>query len=190
METGNLVKWLVEEGQKVNSGDLIAEIETDKATMELEAPDDGTINQLVVSEGTENIKVNSLIAILDVEGEDLENDVTPSDEIVTKEQPKKEVDSSISMNSIINSSEENNSNWTEVEITMREALNQAIVEEMNRDKDVFLLGEEVAEYNGAYKVTQGLLDKFGKKRVLDTPISEHGFTGLAIGAAMAGLKPI
>ena len=190
METGNLVKWLVEEGQKVNSGDLIAEIETDKATMELEAPDDGTINQLVVSEGTENIKVNSLIAILDVEGEDLENDVAPSDEIVTKEQPKKEVDSSISMNSIINSSEENNSNWTEVEITMREALNQAIVEEMNRDKDVFLLGEEVAEYNGAYKVTQGLLDKFGKKRVLDTPISEHGFTGLAIGAAMAGLKPI
>ena len=190
METGNLVKWLVEEGQKVNSGDLIAEIETDKATMELEAPDDGTINQLVVSEGTENIKVNSLIAILDVEGEDLENDVTPSDEMVTKEQPKKEVDSSISMNSIINSSEENNSNWTEVEITMREALNQAIEEEMNRDKDVFLLGEEVAEYNGAYKVTQGLLDKFGKKRVLDTPISEHGFTGLAIGAAMAGLKPI
>ena len=190
METGNLVKWLVEEGQKVNSGDLIAEIETDKATMELEAPDDGTINQLVVSEGTENIKVNSLIAILDVEGEDLENDVTPSDEIVIKEQPKKEVDSSISMNSIINSSEENNSNWTEVEITMREALNQAIEEEMNRDKDVFLLGEEVAEYNGAYKVTQGLLDKFGKKRVLDTPISEHGFTGLAIGAAMAGLKPI
>ena len=190
METGNLVKWLVEEGQKVNSGDLIAEIETDKATMELEAPDDGTINQLVVSEGTENIKVNSLIAILDVEGEGLENDVTPSDEIVTKEQLKKEVDSSISMNSIINSSEENNSNWTEVEITMREALNQVIVEEMNRDKDVFLLGEEVAEYNGAYKVTQGLLDKFGKKRVLDTPISEHGFTGLAIGAAMAGLKPI
>ena len=190
METGNLVKWLVEEGQKVNSGDLIAEIETDKATMELEAPDDGTINQLVVSEGTENIKVNSLIAILDVEGEDLENDVTPSDEIVTKEQPKKDVESSISMNSIINSSEENNSNWTEVEITMREALNQAIEEEMNRDKDVFLLGEEVAEYNGAYKVTQGLLDKFGKKRVLDTPISEHGFTGLAIGAAMAGLKPI
>ena len=190
METGNLVKWLVEEGQKVNSGDLIAEIETDKATMELEAPDDGTINQLVVSEGTENIKVNSLIAILDVEGEDLENDVNPSDEIVTKEQPKKDVDSSISMNSIINSSEENNSNWTEVEITMREALNQAIEEEMNRDKDVFLLGEEVAEYNGAYKVTQGLLDKFGKKRVLDTPISEHGFTGLAIGAAMAGLKPI
>ena len=190
METGNLVKWLVEEGQKVNSGDLIAEIETDKATMELEAPDDGTINQLVVSEGTENIKVNSLIAILDVEGEDLENDVTPSDETVTKEQPKKDVDSSISMNSIINSSEENNSNWTEVEITMREALNQAIEEEMNRDNDVFLLGEEVAEYNGAYKVTQGLLDKFGKKRVLDTPISEHGFTGLAIGAAMAGLKPI
>ena len=190
MTEGTLAKWLINEGDMVRSGDVVAEIETDKATMELEAPDDGTINQLVVSEGTENIKVNSLIAILDVEGEDLENDVTPSDEIVTKEQPKKDVDSSISMNSIINSSEENNSNWTEVEITMREALNQAIEEEMNRDKDVFLLGEEVAEYNGAYKVTQGLLDKFGKKRVLDTPISEHGFTGLAIGAAMAGLKPI
>ena len=145
METGNLVKWLVEEGQKVNSGDLIAEIETDKATMELEAPDDGTINQLVVSEGTENIKVNSLIAILDVEGEDLENDVTPSDEIVTKEQPKKDVDSSISMNSIINSSEENNSNWTEVEITMREALNQAIEEEMSS----FGMAEDVIELLGA-----------------------------------------
>ena len=184
------MKWLVEEGQKVNSGDLIAEIETDKATMELEAPDDGTINQLIVSEGTENIKVNSLIAILDVEGEDLENDVTPSDEIVTKEQPKKEVDSSISMNSIINNSEENNSNWTEVEITMREALNQAIEEEMNRDKDVFLLGEEVAEYNGAYKVSQGMLEEFGAKRVIDTPIAELGFAGIAVGAAMNGLRPI
>jgi pyruvate dehydrogenase E1 component beta subunit len=190
METGNLVKWLVEEGQKVNSGDIIAEIETDKATMELEAPDDGILKQLVVSEGTENIKVNSLIAILDVEGEDEESEDKSFDEVAPKEELKKDIDTSISMLSITNESEESNSSWTEVEITMREALNQAIEEEMTRDKDVFLLGEEVAEYNGAYKVTQGLLDKFGNKRVLDTPISEHGFTGLAIGAAMAGLKPI
>ena len=190
METGNLVKWLVEEGQKVNSGDIIAEIETDKATMELEAPDDGVLKQLIISEGTENIKVNSPIAILDVEGEDEENESESLNENTPKEQAKEDINQSISMNSIMNDFDESNSKWTEVEITMREALNQAIEEEMTLDKDVFLLGEEVAEYNGAYKVTQGLLDKFGNKRVLDTPISEHGFTGLAIGAAMAGLKPI
>ena len=190
METGNLVKWLVEEGQKVNSGDIIAEIETDKATMELEAPDDGVLKQLIISEGTENIKVNSPIAILDVEGEDEENDSESLNENTPKEQVEKDINQSISMNSIMNDFDESSSKWTEVEITMREALNQAIEEEMTLDKDVFLLGEEVAEYNGAYKVTQGLLDKFGDKRVLDTPISEHGFAGLAIGAAMAGLKPI
>ena len=190
METGNLVKWLVEEGQKVNSGDIIAEIETDKATMELEAPDDGVLKQFIIPEGTENIKVNSPIAILDVEGEDEENESESLNENTPKEQAKEDINQSISMNSIMNDFDESNSKWTEVEITMREALNQAIEEEMTLDKDVFLLGEEVAEYNGAYKVTQGLLDKFGNKRVLDTPISEHGFTGLAIGAAMAGLKPI
>ena len=190
METGNLVKWLVEEGQKVNSGDIIAEIETDKATMELEAPDDGVLKQFIISEGTENIKVNSPIATLDVEGEDEENESESLNENTSKEQVKEDINQSISMNSIMRDFDESNSKWTEVEITMREALNQAIEEEMTLDKDVFLLGEEVAEYNGAYKVTQGLLDKFGNKRVLDTPISEHGFTGLAIGAAMAGLKPI
>ena len=190
METGNLVKWLVEEGQKVNSGDIIAEIETDKATMELEAPDDGVLKQFIISEGTENIKVNSPIATLDVEGEDEENESESLNENTPKEQVKEDINQSISMNSIMSDFDESNSKWTEVEITMREALNQAIEEEMTLDKDVFLLGEEVAEYNGAYKVTQGLLDKFGNKRVLDTPISEHGFTGLAIGAAMAGLKPI
>jgi pyruvate dehydrogenase E1 component beta subunit len=190
METGNLVKWLVEEGQKVNSGDIIAEIETDKAIMELEAPDDGVLKQFIISEGTENIKVNSPIAILDVEGEDEENESESLKENTPKEQVKEDINQSISMNSIMSDFDESNSKWTEVEITMREALNQAIEEEMTLDKDVFLLGEEVAEYNGAYKVTQGLLDKFGNKRVLDTPISEHGFTGLAIGAAMAGLKPI
>ena len=190
METGNLVKWLVKEGKKVNSGDIIAEIETDKATMELESPDDGIIQKIVVSEGSENINVNSLIAILDVEGEDDQVEEEVVDQPVTNQDPDKDIDASINMNSVSMELEDKNSNWTEVEITMREALNQAIDEEMVLDKDVFLLGEEVAEYDGAYKITQGLLDKFGDKRVLDTPISEHGFTGLAIGAAMAGLKPI
>ena len=193
METGNLVKWLVKEGQTVNSGDIIAEIETDKATMELESPDDGIIEKIVISEGTENIPVNDLIAILKVEDEEIIEEEISSPEIVLN---KEETDNTqknnitVSTGSVLNEQTETNSNWTEVEITMREALNQAIEEEMTKDEDIFLLGEEVAEYNGAYKVTQGLLDKFGPKRVLDTPISEHGFTGLAIGAAMSGLKPI
>jgi len=193
METGNLVKWLVKEGQTVNSGDILAEIETDKATMELESPDDGTIEKIVISEGTENIPVNELIAVLKVEDEEITEEDTSSTDIVhSKEDTAKteEINSTITMDSVVNKQTENNLNWTEVEITMREALNQAIEEEMTNDEDVFLLGEEVAEYDGAYKVTQGLLEKFGSKRVLDTPISEHGFTGLAIGAAMSGLKPI
>ena len=193
METGNLVKWLVKEGQTVNSGDILAEIETDKATMELESPDDGTIEKIVISEGTENIPVNELIAVLKVEDEEIiEEDASSTDIVHSKEDTAKteEINSTITMDSVVNKQTENNLNWTEVEITMREALNQAIEEEMTNDEDVFLLGEEVAEYDGAYKVTQGLLEKFGSKRVLDTPISEHGFTGLAIGAAMSGLKPI
>ena len=193
METGNLVKWLVKEGQTVNSGDILAEIETDKATMELESPDDGIIEKIVISEGTENIPVNDLIAVLKVDDEEIIEEEISSTEIVSnKEEIDKaqKNDSNVSMGSVLNEQTETNSNWTEVEITMREALNQAIEEEMNKDEDVFLLGEEVAEYDGAYKVTQGLLEKFGSKRVLDTPISEHGFTGLAIGAAMSGLKPI
>ena len=193
METGNLVKWLVKEGQTVNSGDIIAEIETDKATMELESPDDGIIEKIVISEGTENIPVNDLIAVLKVDDEEVIEKEISSSEIVSNNQEAdktQKIDSTVSMGSVLNEQTETNSNWTEVEITMREALNQAIEEEMNKDEDVFLLGEEVAEYDGAYKVTQGLLEKFGSKRVLDTPISEHGFTGLAIGAAMSGLKPI
>ena len=193
METGNLVKWLVKEGQTVNSGDILAEIETDKATMELESPDDGIIEKIVISEGTENIPVNDLIAVLKVDDEEVIEKEISSSEIVSNNQEAnktQKIDSTVSIGSVLNEQTETNSNWTEVEITMREALNQAIEEEMNRDEDVFLLGEEVAEYDGAYKVTQGLLEKFGSKRVLDTPISEHGFTGLAIGAAMSGLKPI
>ena len=193
METGNLVKWLVKEGQTVNSGDILAEIETDKATMELESPDDGIIEKIVISEGTENIPVNDLIAVLKVDDEEVIEEEISSSEIVSNNQEAdktQKIDSTVSIGSVLNEQTETNSKWTEVEITMREALNQAIEEEMNKDEDVFLLGEEVAEYDGAYKVTQGLLEKFGSKRVLDTPISEHGFTGLAIGAAMSGLKPI
>ena len=193
METGNLVKWLVKKGQTVNSGDIIAEIETDKATMELESPDDGIIEKIVISEGTENIPVNDLIAVLKVEDEEIIEEEISSPEIVSiKEETDKTQKTNITVSkvSVLNEQTKANSTWTEVEITMREALNQAIEEEMTKDEDIFLLGEEVAEYDGAYKVTQGLLDKFGPKRVLDTPISEHGFTGLAIGAAMSGLKPI
>ena len=193
METGNLVKWLVKEGQTVNSGDILAEIETDKATMELESPDDGIIEKIVISEGTENIPVNDLIAVLKVDDEEVIEEEISSSEIVSNNQEANKTQKTnitVSKVSVLNEQTKANSTWTEVEITMREALNQAIEEEMTKDEDIFLLGEEVAEYDGAYKVTQGLLDKFGPKRVLDTPISEHGFTGLAIGAAMSGLKPI
>ncbi len=195
MEQGNLVKWLVKEGQQVNSGDILAEIETDKATMELDSPDDGIIQKIIVEEGTENIPVNSPIAVLKVEGEDEDSSSISivEEEKSTKTQANISNDiksTSVSMSSIFNNQVADDKNWTEIEITMREALNNAISEEMELDEDVFLLGEEVAEYDGAYKVTQGLLDKFGSKRVLDTPISEHGFAGIAIGAAMAGLKPI
>ena len=174
MEQGNLVKWLVKEGQKVNSGDILAEIETDKATMELESPDDGIIQKIIVEEGSENILVNSPIAILKVDGDDKE----PNSGLVVNEKssepevniPNDIQSTSVNISSIFNNQVTVDKNWSEKEITMREALNDAIAEEMDLDKDVFLLGEEVAEYDGAYKVTQGLLDKFGSKRVLDTPI--------------------
>ena len=196
METGNLVKWLVKEGDDVLSGDILAEIETDKATMELESPDDGKIEKILVKEGSENISVNTEIALLSVEGEEIEEKIEKPIESSPPAVPNgadtKIKENNISMGTLLKEQSDSleTKNWSEKEITMREALNQAIEEEMILDKDVFLLGEEVAEYDGAYKVTQGLLDKFGSKRVLDTPISEHGFTGLAIGAAMSGLKPI
>ena len=196
METGNLVKWLVKEGDDVLSGDILAEIETDKATMELESPDDGKIEKILVKEGSENISVNTEIALLSVEGEEIEEKIEKpiesSPPVIPNGADTKIKENNISMGSLLKEQADSleTKDWSEKEITMREALNQAIEEEMILDKDVFLLGEEVAEYDGAYKVTQGLLDKFGSKRVLDTPISEHGFTGLAIGAAMSGLKPI
>jgi len=198
METGNLVKWLVKENQEVKSGEVLAEIETDKATMELESPDDGVIIKILVPENSENVKVNTEIAILKIEGEeegedrlDIEISKKPKDQekeltSIDKDLPVNEIKFNFNDDQDIELSK----TWTEKEMTMREALNTAISEEMHLDKDVFLLGEEVAEYEGAYKITQDLLNQFGKDRVLDTPISEHGFTGLAIGAAMAGLKPI
>ena len=195
METGNLVKWIVKEGQTVSSGDILAEIETDKATMELEAPEDGQLSKILISEGSENIPVNTPLAILSIEGEEhelLENN--NSKEIITASAqeaiPNQLLNDKIEIIPNYSNTSEDIKKYTEKEMTMREALNLAIEEEMSADKDIFILGEEVAQYDGAYKVTQGLLEKFGSKRVLDTPISEHGFTGLAVGAAMAGLKPI
>ncbi len=195
METGNLVKWLVKEGQAISSGDILAEIETDKATMELESPEDGLLSKILINEGSENIPVNTPLAVLSIDGEDEE--VTESDssqtlntKISQETISDKLIDNNIQIIPNYSDTAENAKKYTEKDMTMREALNLAIVEEMSADKDIFILGEEVAQYDGAYKVTQGLLEKFGAKRVIDTPISEHGFTGLAVGAAMAGLKPI
>jgi pyruvate dehydrogenase E1 component beta subunit len=186
MEEGTLSKWLVKEGDEVTSGDLIAEIETDKATMEVEAIDDGIIGKLLVSEGEEGIKVNTPIAVLT----DSKNSLEITDELTVKtvtEQPNvpKEIPKleQVKQNEI---NLEPNSSF----ITVREALRNAMAEEMRLNKKVFVMGEEVAEYQGAYKVTQGLLEEFGDKRVYDTPITEHGFAGIGVGAAFGNLNPI
>ena len=182
MEEGTLSKWLVNEGDSISSGDLIAEIETDKATMEVEAVDDGKIGQLLVAEGTEGVKVNTPIALL-VDTNELPH-ATIKD-IADKPYLEKEKIPSKPTNDKPISIEANSSL-----ITVREALRNAMAEEMRADKSVFVMGEEVAEYQGAYKVTQGLLEEFGDKRVYDTPITEHGFAGIGIGAAFGNLKPI
>ena len=217
MEEGNLSKWLKKEGDEVQAGDVIAEIETDKATMEVEAVEEGTLAKIMVPEGSEHVKVNAVIAMLAEEGEDVaeaakakpnggedtsgkaipehggaaqmqapaaehglqKGEATPDPVTVavaeTQPQP----------------SDPDIPEGTEmVPTTVREALRDAMAEEMRRDERVFVMGEEVAEYQGAYKVTQGLLDEFGARRVVDTPITEHGFAGLGVGAAMAGLRPI
>ena len=197
MEEGNLAKWLVKEGDDVTAGDVIAEIETDKATMEVEAVDEGTVAKLLVAEGSEGIKVNSVIAILAEDGEDASAvETTPATAAETQEArapaeepiaPAHEVDSPTHT---VQNDPEVPEGTAMTSMTVREALNSAMAEEMRRDNDVFIMGEEVAEYQGAYKITQGLLEEFGPKRVVDTPITEHGFAGLGVGAAMAGLKPI
>ncbi|MCL7997639.1 pyruvate dehydrogenase complex E1 component subunit beta [Brucella sp. 21LCYQ03] len=200
MEQGKLSKWLKKEGDKVTSGDVIAEIETDKATMEVEAVDEGTIGKLLIEEGSEGVKVNTPIAILLGDGESA-SDIgsapaakaeAPKEE--AKEAPKaeeKKADSVPAAPKVEVASDPDIPAGTEmVSMTVREALRDAMAEEMRRDNNVFIMGEEVAEYQGAYKITQGLLDEFGPRRVVDTPITEHGFAGVGVGAAMAGLKPI
>ena len=202
MEEGNLTKWYVSPGDKVKPGDIIADIETDKALMEYESIEEGTVIDLVVKEGTENIKVNSLIAIIESEGPDdiitekeevgIERD-EPIDENKTQEFLSVEQSESVAVSMTFEGDKLNEVVDKDVltkELTVREAINSAIAEEMRRDVDVFLMGEEVGEYQGAYKVSQGLLEEFGSERVIDTPITEHGFTGLAIGAAFAGIRPI
>jgi pyruvate dehydrogenase E1 component beta subunit len=206
MEKGNLAKWLKKEGDRVKSGDIIAEIETDKATMEVEAADEGTLGKILVPEGTADVAVNTPIALILGDGEDKSaiKPGTPAPQpkaapaakaekseakFETKPAPKAAPAPEAPI--VHAASDPDIPEGTEmVTMTMREALRDAMAEEMRRDKDVFVMGEEVAEYQGAYKVTQGLLQEFGDKRVIDTPITEHGFAGLGIGAALAGLKPI
>ena len=200
MEEGSLAKWYVSPGDIVKPGDILADIETDKALMEYESIEEGTILELVVKEGTENIKVNSLIAIIETEGtaenRNKNNVAIKKNELDVKKNEKvlnlSEEGSSTTFNINEEKSidQEANENKSISELTVREAINRAIAEEMRRDEDVFLMGEEVGEYQGAYKISQGLLEEFGSDRVIDTPITEHGFTGLAIGAAFTGIRPI
>ncbi|TGP26775.1 MULTISPECIES: pyruvate dehydrogenase complex E1 component subunit beta [unclassified Mesorhizobium] len=208
MEEGNLSKWLKSEGDKVVAGDVIAEIETDKATMEVEAVDEGTLAKIVVPAGTEGVKVNAVIAVLAVDGEDVDK----AGEGIGEEEPakpetakpetaaaapapgaaKNEAAAPVAAapKAEVAADPDIPAGTEMVSTTVREALRDAMAEEMRRDGDVFVMGEEVAEYQGAYKITQGLLQEFGPRRVVDTPITEHGFAGVGVGAAMAGLKPI
>ena len=212
MEKGNLSKWLKKEGDTIKSGDVIAEIETDKATMEVEAVDEGTLGKILVPEGTADVAVNTPIAMILADGEDssaLTNGKGASPQLIVR--PAKPAESApaaaddpalgqVPLQRRMQAQkttpepaapEPEVPEGTEmVTMTMREALRDAMAEEMRRDPDVFVIGEEVAEYQGAYKVTQGLLDEFGARRVIDTPITEHGFAGLSIGAALSGLKPV
>ncbi|WP_375255865.1 pyruvate dehydrogenase complex E1 component subunit beta [Yoonia sp.] len=195
MEEGTLAKWLVKEGDTVSSGDIMAEIETDKATMEFEAVDEGIVGKILIAEGTEGVKVNTAIAMLVEEGEDVAAAgasapapaaeaaaaaEAPAAPVVVTEPAAPEADATPDWDADVETRP----------TTVREALRDAMAEEMRNDEDVFLMGEEVAEYQGAYKISQGLLDEFGAKRVIDTPITEHGFAGIATGAAFGGLKPI
>ncbi|WP_291737226.1 pyruvate dehydrogenase complex E1 component subunit beta [Leisingera sp. F5] len=196
MEEGTLAKWLVKEGDTVNSGDIMAEIETDKATMEFEAVDEGIVGKILIGEGTEGVKVNTPIAVLVEDGETYNASAAPA---AASEAPAAEAPSAPAAPAAAAAPapvasvtlEPDYPEGTEmVQTTVREALRDAMAEEMRRDEDVFLMGEEVAEYQGAYKISQGLLDEFGAKRVIDTPITEHGFAGIATGAAFGGLRPI
>ena len=186
MTEGNLTKWLVTEGQQVKAGDVIAEIETDKATMEVEAVDEGFVEKLLFKEGDVNIPVNKPIALISGQQTSKPKKIESKKENEVKPKTLEIKESKQSENQLL----KEDVIVGEKQITMREAIRDTIAEEMRKDKKVFILGEEVAEYQGAYKVTQGLLEEFGNKRVIDTPISEQGFTGLGVGAAFKGLKPI
>jgi pyruvate dehydrogenase E1 component beta subunit len=210
MEKGNLAKWLKKEGDAVKSGDVIAEIETDKATMEVEAADEGTLGKILVPEGTTDVAVNTPIAVILGDGEDASaikaakpaqqkntaspepaaEEIAESQPVVKERHAIKELKAPAAPEAMAAPDPAIPEGTELVTMTMREALRDAMAEEMRRDQDVFVMGEEVAEYQGAYKVTQGLLQEFGAKRVIDTPITEHGFAGLGVGAAFAGLKPI
>ncbi|WP_300438715.1 pyruvate dehydrogenase complex E1 component subunit beta [uncultured Mameliella sp.] len=196
MEEGTLAKWLVKEGDTVTAGDVIAEIETDKATMEFEAVDEGIMGKILITEGTEAVKVNTPIAVLVEEGEEVPDQVrdggAATQPVEPAVQPAAAAPPPAAPAKVEAARPE--PDWPEgtktKKQTVREALRDAMAEEMRRDGDVFLMGEEVAEYQGAYKISQGLLDEFGSKRVIDTPITEHGFTGIGVGAAFGGLRPI
>ena len=205
MEEGKLSKWLKKEGDKVTSGDILAEIETDKATMEVEAVDEGTIGKILVAEGTDGVKVNTVIAVLLGDGESADDAAAPKADASAKaeaapaqaepEAPKQETapeKTSVpaAPKTEVAADPDIPAGTEMVSTTVREALRDAMAEEMRRDDSVFVMGEEVAEYQGAYKITQGLLDEFGPRRVVDTPITEHGFAGVGVGAAMTGLRPI
>ena len=205
MEKGNLSKWLKKEGEAIKSGDVIAEIETDKATMEVEATDEGTLGRILIPEGTEDVAVNTPIATILSDGESAADlgkatapakpqqsaeSAPPAAEAKSAPAPKGEPPAAPAPKAAVEPDPEVPAGTEMVTMTIREALRDAMAEEMRRDADVFLMGEEVAEYQGAYKVSQGLLQEFGARRVIDTPITEHGFAGIGIGAAMAGLKPI
>jgi len=199
MEEGKLAKWLVKEGDEVTSGDVIAEIETDKATMEVEAVDEGRLGKILVPEGTEGVKVNTPIAVILSNGEDAAEisekpaqpeEKAPVDEAEAPQAEAKAPSPAPEAGAAAAPEPEVPEGTEMVTQTVREALRDAMAEELRRDPDVFVMGEEVAEYEGAYKITQGLLAEFGAKRVVDTPITEHGFAGVGVGAAFAGLKPI
>ncbi|WP_213287504.1 pyruvate dehydrogenase complex E1 component subunit beta [Bradyrhizobium sp. sGM-13] len=205
MEKGNLAKWLKKEGEPIKSGDVIAEIETDKATMEVEATDEGTLGKILIPEGTADVAVNTPIATILADGESAADlgkasapaqaakaaeSASPAEAKAEAPQPKAEKAPAAPPAAVAEPDPEVPAGTEMITQTIREALRDAMAEEMRRDPDVFIMGEEVAEYQGAYKVTQGLLQEFGARRVIDTPITEHGFAGVGVGAAMSGLKPV
>ncbi|MCC6889946.1 MAG: pyruvate dehydrogenase complex E1 component subunit beta [Hyphomicrobiales bacterium] len=204
MERGNLTKWLKKEGDVVKTGEVIAEIDTDKATMEVEAIDDGTLGKILIPEGTQDVAVNTPIAMILTDGEDAaalksgngrDRKVAPDvaeqvEESRSHWEPSAITAPPVAVRPPVAPEIDLPADVETTTMTVREALRDAMAEEMRRDPNVFIMGEEVAEYQGAYKVTQGLLQEFGARRVIDTPITEHGFAGIGVGAAMAGLKPI